>query len=59
MIASDLGVNDKTTDIFPAQDKVDLSDPDWDEKTKVNLLIYHIKMQNFLHVVQWMMMETV
>tara|TARA_R100001126_G_scaffold20428_1_gene10086 strand:+ start:446 stop:2017 length:1572 start_codon:yes stop_codon:yes gene_type:complete len=32
MIASDLGVNDKTTDIFPAQDKVDLTDPDWEKK---------------------------
>ena len=32
MIASDLGVNDKTTDIFPAQDNVDLSDPDWEKK---------------------------
>ena len=34
MIASDLGVNDTTTDIFPAQDTVDLSPEKWDDKQK-------------------------
>ena len=35
-IASDLGINDTTTDIFPAQDEVDLTPDNWDEKRKGN-----------------------
>jgi hypothetical protein len=37
-IASDLGINDTTTDIFPAQDEVDLSPDKWDEKRKGNFV---------------------
>ena len=37
-IASDLGINDTTTDIFPAQDEVDLSPEKWDEKRKGNFV---------------------
>jgi hypothetical protein len=33
-IASDLGVRDETTDIYPAQDVVDLTPESWDEKKK-------------------------
>ena len=32
-LASDLGINDTTTDIFPAQDEVDLTPENWDEKS--------------------------
>ena len=45
-IASDLGVNDAKTDIFPAQDTVDLSPEKWDDKQKgqfVNLPYYNAK----------------
>jgi len=35
-IASDLGLNDTTTDIFPAQDEVDLTPEDWNKKRKGN-----------------------
>ena len=37
-IASDLGVNDTKTDIFPAQDEVDLTPDNWDEKRKGNFV---------------------
>ena len=37
-IASDLGINDTTTDIFPAQDEVDLSPDKWDDKRKGNFV---------------------
>jgi|TARA_R100000963_G_C4645137_1_gene109297 hypothetical protein len=37
-IASDLGINDTTTDIFPAQDEVDLSPEKWDDKRKGNFV---------------------
>ena len=37
-IASDLGINDTTTDIFPAQDEVDLTPENWDEKRKGNFV---------------------
>ena len=37
-IASDLGINDTTTDIFPAQDEVDLTPEDWNDKRKGNFL---------------------
>ena len=37
-IASDLGVKDETTDIFPAQDYVDLTPQDWNEKKKGNFV---------------------
>ena len=33
-LASDLGVNDSTTDIYPAQDEVDLTPEDWNKKKK-------------------------
>ena len=33
-IASDIGVNDAKTDIFPAQDNVDLTPEKWDDKQK-------------------------
>ncbi len=45
-IASDLGVNDTTTDIFPAQDTVDLTPENWDDKQKgqfVNLPYHNAK----------------
>ena len=37
-IASDLGVNDSTTDIYPAQDEVDLTPESWDQKRKGNFV---------------------
>ena len=37
-IASDLGINDTTTDIYPAQDEVDLSPEKWDDKRKGNFV---------------------
>ena len=37
-IASDLGINDTTTDIFPAQDEVDLTPELWDDKRKGNFV---------------------
>jgi len=37
-IASDLGINDTTTDIFPAQDEVDLSPSEWEKKRKGNFV---------------------
>ncbi len=37
-IASDLGINDTTTDIFPAQDEVDLTPEKWDDKRKGNFV---------------------
>ena len=37
-IASDLGVNDTTTDIYPAQDEVDLTPEDWNQKRKGNFV---------------------
>ena len=37
-IASDLGINDTTTDIFPAQDEVDLTPDNWDDKRKGNFV---------------------
>tara|TARA_B100000424_G_C22922128_1_gene490628 strand:- start:17 stop:1588 length:1572 start_codon:yes stop_codon:yes gene_type:complete len=37
-IASDLGINDTTTDIFPAQDEVDLTPENWDDKRKGNFV---------------------
>ena len=37
-LASDLGINDTTTDIFPAQDEVDLTPDNWDEKRKGNFV---------------------
>ena len=37
-IASDLGINDTTTDIFPAQDEVDLTPDKWDDKRKGNFV---------------------
>tara|TARA_R100001086_G_scaffold2443_2_gene1719 strand:- start:15398 stop:16996 length:1599 start_codon:yes stop_codon:yes gene_type:complete len=37
-IASDLGVRDETTDIFPAQDEVDLTPENWDDKRKGNFV---------------------
>jgi len=45
-IASDLGVNDTKTDIFPAQDTVDLTPEKWDDKQKgqfVNLPYHNAK----------------
>ena len=36
--ASDLGVNDTTTDIYPAQDEVDLTPEDWNKKRKGNFV---------------------
>ena len=36
--SSDLGVNDSTTDIYPAQDEVDLTPEDWDKKRKGNFV---------------------
>ena len=37
-LASDLGVNDSTTDIYPAQDEVDLTPEDWNKKRKGNFV---------------------
>ena len=37
-IASDLGIKDTTTDIFPAQDEVDLTPELWDDKRKGNFV---------------------
>ena len=37
-LASDLGVNDTTTDIYPAQDEVDLTPEDWNKKRKGNFV---------------------
>ena len=37
-LASDLGINDTTTDIFPAQDEVDLTPENWDDKRKGNFV---------------------
>ena len=37
-IASDLGVRDETTDIYPAQDVVDLTPEDWNDKRKGNFV---------------------
>jgi len=37
-LASDLGVNDTTTDIYPAQDEVDLTPEDWNQKRKGNFV---------------------
>jgi len=37
-MASDLGIRDETTDIYPAQDVVDLTPPDWNDKRKGNFV---------------------